>query len=79
MSFHLYALPCSKIYHRIVQERPEYRPHFACNFDQKIHGLMKTRVAEFIYVIEDIYGERKCKRCFPVISDKTKKRRQRHE
>lgn len=64
---YLYALPTSKIYHRVIYVEiapDEEVPTFSCMWMQ-IHDLMSTRLAEGVGKTPDIYGHRRCKRCFP--------------
>jgi hypothetical protein len=60
---HLYALPGSKIYHKVISVSSDQAPWFACSWVQ-IHDLMTTRLAAGLTLEPDQYGHRRCKRCF---------------
>lgn len=63
---HVYAIPGSKIYHRVIQLFTSDPPVFKCNGDQAIHDLMSTRLTSGMSKSRDMYGHRLCRKCFPL-------------
>ena len=62
---HLYALPGSRAYHRAIADSEDEPPHFACSPRRRIHDLMSTALTIGVGRNENIYRQRRCKRCFP--------------